>query len=159
MDKKTLPVLLVIVVLVVGAVVLVMKAPRPQPAPEPTASVEPTAIPTPATAPELEEFEEERASQGIVLVTDSGFDPATVTIVIGTQVNWVNQTNTTVNVSSAPHPAHTLYPALNLGDFAKDASVTLTFDTLGEYQYHNHLAPSQTGVINVVAEQLINGQF
>jgi|SRR3989344_2010652 len=84
-----------------------------------------------------------------VFLTPSGFVPADLTIKAGTRVIWANQSGVTGNVSSAPHPVHTDFPLLNLGDFSSSGSVSLTFTTPGTYKYHNHLIPSQTGAITV----------
>ncbi|MBI2008518.1 hypothetical protein HYS82_02580 [Candidatus Amesbacteria bacterium] len=83
------------------------------------------------------------------LLTPSGFVPSDLTIQAGTHVTWTNQSGVTGNVSSDPHPVHTDFPALNLGDFPAGGSVSLTFTTPGTYTYHNHLNPSQAGSVTV----------
>ena len=88
-------------------------------------------------------------NQNTVKITASGFEPAKITIKAGETVVWSNQSDNTGNVSSAPHPAHTDYPPLNLDDIAPGASVSLTFPTAGTYKYHNHLDPSRFGSITV----------
>ena len=88
-------------------------------------------------------------NQQTITVTPSGFQPGSLTIKAGETIVWSNQTNATSNVSSAPHPAHTDYPPLNLGDIAPGASVSLVFPTAGTYKYHNHLNASQFGSITV----------
>lgn len=88
-------------------------------------------------------------NQQTITVTSSGFQPGSLTVKAGETVVWSNQTGNTSNVSSAPHPAHTDYPPLNLGDIAPGASVSLTFPAAGTYKYHNHLNPSQFGSITV----------
>lgn len=84
-----------------------------------------------------------------VFLTPSGFLPSDLTIKAGANVTWTNQSEGTGNVSSAPHPAHTDYPALNLGNFGTGQSVSLTFNTPGTYKYHNHLNPTQFGSVTV----------
>ncbi|MEK7063973.1 MAG: cupredoxin domain-containing protein [Patescibacteria group bacterium] len=88
-------------------------------------------------------------NQNSVTVTTNGFQPSSLTIKAGETIVWSNQTNATSNVSSAPHPAHTDYPPLNLGDIAPGAPVSLVFPTAGTYKYHNHLNASQFGSITV----------
>ena len=116
-------------------------------APTPTESrsagkVEPT--PNPTTIEKQKKGEEVS-----IFLVPSGFIPPDVTIKAGARVIWSNQSGIVGNVSSAPHPAHTDHPALNLGDFGPGNSISLTFDTPGTYKYHNHLNPTQAGVITV----------
>ena len=89
------------------------------------------------------------ASQPVITITSSGFQPSSLTIKAGETVVWSNQGGDTSNVSSSPHPTHTDYPPLNLGDIAPGASVSLVFPTAGTYKYHNHLNASQFGSIIV----------
>jgi len=92
----------------------------------------------------------EEASDGSrVTVTDSGFEPQSITVKAGSKVVWTNGTQATANVSSAMHPTHELYPPLNLGDFDQGATVELVFDEPGEYKYHDHLNPSKFGTVVV----------
>lgn len=88
------------------------------------------------------------SSQTITL-TQLGFSPDTVTVKAGTKVVWVNDSGAQQNVSSDPHPSNTDYPALNLGNFMNGSSLSLVFAKSGVYKYHNHLNPSQKGVIIV----------
>ena len=84
-----------------------------------------------------------------VSITSSGFSPDSITVQPGTKVTWVNNSGGVANVSSDPHPTHTLYPPLNLGRVAGGASVSLVFDKAGSYGYHNHLNPGWTGKVTV----------
>lgn len=84
-----------------------------------------------------------------IAITASGFQPGNITVKAGDTVVWKNQGAITGNVSSAPHPAHTDYSPLNLGDIAPGASVSLTLPTAGAYRFHNHLNPSQFGSVTV----------
>lgn len=115
------------------------------PTPEPQATI--TQI------PEVTPEEGMMKPEKIVTVnaTSSGFVPQSITVKPGTLVVWKNMSGTMVTVNSAPHPTHSLYPFLNLGQFADGASVQVTFGKPGTYNYHNHLNSSQTGT--VVVEQ------
>ena len=84
-----------------------------------------------------------------ISVSETGFDPQTVTVKVGAKVEWENATGATANVSSAPHPTHETYPPLNLGDFEPGATVELVFNEPGEYKYHDHLNPTKFGTIVV----------
>lgn len=89
------------------------------------------------------------AAQEVILLTTNGFSPASLTIKSGTKVIWVNQAGAVATVNSDPHPVHTDYQPLNLGNFKDKERLFLTFDKPGTYGYHNHLNPAQTGIIIV----------
>jgi plastocyanin len=84
-----------------------------------------------------------------VSLTDSGFNPQTVTVKKGTRVVWTNNTTSTASINSADHPTHTKFIFLNLDTFEPGATLGTTVDMNGTFQYHNHLNPTQTGVIIV----------
>lgn len=105
---------------------------------------------TPAPTPNPTIVEKQKKGEEVsIFLTPSGFVPSDLTIKAGAKVIWTNQSEGTGDVSSAPHPAHTDYPALNLGNFGTGQSVSLTFNTPGTYKYHNHLNPSQFGSVTV----------
>ncbi len=85
-----------------------------------------------------------------ITVTKEGFSPAAVTVKQNTIVTWLNKSGGLVTVNSAVHPTHLVYPPINLGEFKDGSSVQLTFDKPGVFKYHDHLNPSQTGVVTVV---------
>lgn len=84
-----------------------------------------------------------------VTLTANGFSPQTLTIQAGATVSWVNKSGDDATVNSNPHPTHTNYPPLNLGNFSDGGTLSLTFPTPGTYGYHNHLNPSETGTVVV----------
>lgn len=88
-------------------------------------------------------------SETIVTITDTGFTPATVAVKAGTKVTWQNKSGATVDIASAVHPTHLVYPKLNLGKVAPGGSVLLVFDTPGSYKYHDHLNPTHSGTVVV----------
>ncbi len=90
-----------------------------------------------------------RQLENIVTLTATGFAPSPLTIQAGETVAWVNGSGRLATVDSAPHPAHTDYPLLNLGEFADGETLTLTFPDPGTYYYHNHLDATQFGSIIV----------
>ncbi len=113
-----------------------------------------TSNPPPTVAPS--KIEEQPATSSAakteetnVTITSSGFEPQTITVKAGGKVVWMNKSGNVANVSSAVHPTHLVYPALNLGNFDNGSSVSLIFDKPGTYKYHNHLNPGQTGVVIV----------
>mgnify|MGYP000037571817 CR=1 FL=1 len=84
-----------------------------------------------------------------ISLTTDGFSPQTVTVKVGTKVNWTNKGGKTATVNSADHPTHLKYPALNLGNFSDGETLSLVFDKPGTYGYHNHLDSSQYGSVIV----------
>ena len=112
----------------------------------PTVETATTPAPTPGPTSSGNVLDLKEAS---VSLTSTGFTPQAITIKVGTTVMWTNKSTTTGNVSSAPHPAHTDYPPLNLGNIPAGGTVSLTFNTPGTYKYHNHLDSSQYGSITV----------
>ena len=88
-------------------------------------------------------------SVNLITYTDSGFSPAQVSVKAGDTVTFKNDSAANVQVNSAPHPAHTQFPELNVGSIAAGESKTVTFTTAGTKKYHNHLDASQSGTIVV----------
>lgn len=87
--------------------------------------------------------------QNTITLTAAGFSPGTLTINVGDKVVWINESGIDATVSSNPHPTHTDYPPLNLGSFPNGGTLSLTFDKVGAFGYHNHLNPNQSGTIVV----------
>lgn len=88
-------------------------------------------------------------AEASIFLTPTGFNPSSLTIKTGATVIWTNQSGAPGNISSDPHPIHTDYPPLNLGNFDAGATLSLSFPAPGTYKYHNHLQPSQSGTIIV----------
>lgn len=84
-----------------------------------------------------------------IVSKSTGFEPQAITIKAGQTVAWTNQSGTNIFVASSPHPAHTDYPALNLGIIKNGESKSLIFPTTGIFRYHNHLNSSQYGSVKV----------
>ena len=90
-------------------------------------------------------------SGNLITYTDSGFSPVQVSVKVGDTVTIKNGSKANVQVNSAPHPAHTQFPELNIGAIAPGESKSVKLTTAGTKKYHNHLNPSQSGSI-VVSE-------
>lgn len=87
-----------------------------------------------------------------VIVTYNGndFAPSSVTIAKGDTVLFINESNTEVWPASDDHPTHTDLSGFDpKRGLAPGEEYAFTFDESGEWGYHNHLSPSQTGVIIV----------
>lgn len=80
---------------------------------------------------------------------EAGFAAAEVTVKAGEKVEFKNQGSAVVQINSDPHPTHTSFPVLNIGQIASGSLKSAVFDKAGTYKYHNHLNASQRGVIIV----------
>ena len=86
----------------------------------------------------------------VVTYTDSGYSPNAVTIKKGTTVTFVNQSNGGMWTASAVHPTHQQLPGFDeLTSVAKAGMYEYTFEKVGTWKYHNHMAPSFTGTVVV----------
>jgi plastocyanin len=84
--------------------------------------------------------------------TEQGFTPKTITVKVGTTVTWVNKDSDPMWVASNPHPIHTDLPGFDaLKQIPTGETYSYTFTKVGNWGYHNHLNPSNTGT--VVVEQ------
>jgi len=86
----------------------------------------------------------------IVRVTDSGYEPGSLTVGVGTTVTFVNESSRPVQTASAVHPTHQVLPEFDaLRGFAPGESYSFTFQSPGTWRYHNHFRAQQTGVVTV----------
>lgn len=105
--------------------------------------------PEESASPTSSETSDKKTSETQIELNEDGFNPAKVTIKVGDKVIWKNNSGGAATVSSDPHPAHTLYPILNLGPFNDGDTHSVAFDKAGTYTYHNHLDASQKGTVVV----------
>lgn len=86
-----------------------------------------------------------------VVITYDGnsFTPAEVKAKSGQKILFKNNSPETVQVNSDPHPAHTLYPDVNIDVISPNTSKEMKLGSAGTYKYHNHIKASQGGVIVV----------
>lgn len=84
-----------------------------------------------------------------VSLTSTGFSPKDITIKKGAKVIWTNNSGAPATIDSTPHPIHTSYPELNLGNFMNGETLEFVFPEAGKFNYHNHLNSSQGGSVTV----------
>lgn len=135
---------MIILIILLGGGYFVAKTVRHAMSPAPSPVVQQGAQPTTTSA-----SPSGMQTQNTVVLTRSGWSPASLTIKAGDSVTWTNKSGQSATVSSDPHPTHTNYPPLNLGSFSDGSSVSLNFPKAGTYGYHNHLNPGETGTIIV----------
>lgn len=74
-------------------------------------------------------------SQAQVLMTKSGFVPASLTIAKGQAVIWVNKDTVPHSISSFPKTAINSLQGLDSGDLGPGDSFTFTFEKVGTFSY------------------------
>ena len=79
-----------------------------------------------------------------VEMRDSSFRPGNLVVPVGASVTWVNR-------DSVPHDAAPLDGAWSTRILNKDETATLTFDTVGEYDYSCRIHPTMRAKLTVVA--------
>lgn len=85
--------------------------------------------------------------------TSWGFFPSEITIPIGTEVTFVNMTDTLMWPASDIHPSHSIYPEFDPRRGIKpDESWSFTFDKRGQWVFHDHLSTHYTGLVKVYDE-------
>ncbi len=100
-------------------------------------------------------FEHEVAPSGgtgmvTVRYTDTGFEPAHLTVPMGTMVEFINQSNKEMWVASNTHPAHEILATFDQFEgTGEETSYMYVFDKKGSWPYHDHINPALEGVITV----------
>ena len=150
--KKILLVVVVLAVALVGWMLLGNKGDVMVNTPTPTVSPESILIPTPLV------------SENVIIYTDSGYTPNTITIKKGETVVWKNESGNKMWTASAVHPTHRAYPGTDItacgtqtllpmldscGKIMSDQSWSFLFNNVGTWGYHNHSNSSHWGKVVV----------
>lgn len=86
-----------------------------------------------------------------ITLSENGFEPESVTVEKGTVVTFQTTRGKHFWPASDLHPTHDIYPAFDPKEpIAPDKTWSFRFDRVGEWKYHDHLAPYYTGEITVV---------
>src|SRR3989338_10311263 len=92
----------------------------------------------------------------------SQFSPSTVSVKRGGAVTWTAVGGSQMWVASAQHPTPSVYHGTTLQQHCPDiagvaldqctggSTYSFTFDTVGSWNYHNHLNPTAFGTVTVV---------
>ena len=100
-------------------------------------------------------MEEQVATHGgmgmeTVRYTNNGFQPAKLTVPVGTMVEFINQSDKEMWVASNVHPSHEILPTFDqFKGVEKGKSYMYTFDAKGTWAYHDHINPAIEGTITV----------
>lgn len=85
-----------------------------------------------------------------VTYSDSGFLPKEITVKVGTNVSFLNQSSRGMWVASAVHPTHQLLPGFDqLASVSKGGTYDYTFAKVGTWKYHNHVNATDIGTVVV----------
>ncbi|MCH7951221.1 cupredoxin domain-containing protein [Patescibacteria group bacterium] len=95
-------------------------------------------------------FDEENGKENTVVYTDAGFSPSAITVQAGTAVTFVNESSGVMWVASAVHPTHQNLRGFDqLKSTGHGTSYSYTFTQAGEWKYHDHRSPGETGTVVV----------
>lgn len=90
------------------------------------------------------------AARSVVMYTDTGFAPLTLSVNLGTVVTFVNESTRSMWVASAIHPTHNLLSGFDqLKSVARGGNYEYTFTKIGTWKYHNHESSADVGTIVV----------
>jgi len=85
-----------------------------------------------------------------VMYGDSGFLPKEITVKVGTNVSFLNQSSRGMWVASAMHPTHQLLPGFDqLKSVGTGGTYEYTFVKVGTWKYHNHVQAADIGTVVV----------
>lgn len=99
-----------------------------------------------------------------IYITETGYEPNTITIEVGDTIVFENRSDTPRWPASNNHPTHTLYPGSDIAKCGTEEaggifdacrglelgeSYAFTFNEVGSWRFHDHLAPRLGGVITV----------
>ena len=105
----------------------------------------PKAGPTPAgTLPTVSTAVVPASGEVLVTIAGFAFDPAALTIKVGTTVKWTNQDSVGHSVTADDN-------SWGSGNLAQGNSYTFTFTKAGTYAYHCGVHPNMKATITVVA--------
>jgi plastocyanin len=106
----------------------------------PSASMAPMQMsPSPSNGPAASAA----ATGAAVAIKDFSFQPASISVVVGSTVTWTNNDTTGHTVSADDG-------SFDSGTVAPGATFSHTFDTAGTFTYHCNIHPSMTATITVV---------
>ena len=91
------------------------------------------------------------STMATVRYTNEGYVPANLTVKAGTMVMFVNESDQDMWAASNGHPAHLDLPTFDQFEFSpRGSQYGYTFDQVGAWKYHDHIAPIFGVTITVV---------
>lgn len=102
------------------------------------------------TIPVVKNNEIPTFSEVVINYSNDGYAPNTIKVKINTMVTFKNNSSKLMWPASAFHPTHLELPEFDaLKGFVPGQSYSYTFTKVGEWKYHDHLAPQYLGLIIV----------
>jgi len=90
----------------------------------------------------------------LVEVTDEGFSPPSLAILMGEKVEFVNNSLDDIWPASDFHPSHALYPDFDSGKAVLSGdSWSFQFNETGVWHFHDHLHPAHRGTVYVFSDR------
>ena len=90
------------------------------------------------------------AGDTAIVLTDTGFEPREVHIAKGSTVTFSTTRDIPFWPASDPHPSHGMYRGFDpVGPIQPGETWSFTFDTTGEWEFHDHLRSYYTGTVYV----------
>ena len=147
--KKTLIGLIVIIGLALAGLGVWALVKDDKPTNNPSSAVPAPGSTTPETQVKDQVPTDEKTVPATIKFDGTNFSPETIEVGSGVKLTIVNNSDQALDFQSDPHPVHTDNDQLNIGLIAAGQSKTVSLTTVGEWGYHNHLNPNQTGTITV----------
>lgn len=147
MNKLVILVVIVVLAGIGGVLALTKKSSAPS-----SSENSSTQEQSPAPSQEQPTNNSEAANAGetaTITYTNNGFSPANLSVKAGTKITVKNDSSSTLQFDSDPHPQHTDNPELNAGNIDSGESKTFTVTKTGSHGFHNHLRSSDTGILTV----------
>jgi plastocyanin len=90
-----------------------------------------------------------------VNLTEEGFTPVGIKIPKGSEVTFINRTSKSFWPASDLHPSHGIYPDFDpKKEMPPGSKWSYKFDEPGTYRYHDHITPSNRGIIIVTEAEV-----
>lgn len=154
-------ILVIILIVILGGWLLLKGVPASAPVTDTTVTNQMPVIGS--TTPETSV--ENTPSIATILYTDQGFSPKNLTVLVGTNVTFVDQASGDMWVASDPHPTHQGYDGMTKSQHCEvgytgvvpfdqctaGTSYSFTFSKAGTWGYHNHGSAGDKGTIIVTA--------
>jgi plastocyanin len=90
-----------------------------------------------------------KAADATITYSANGFDQASTTVKAGQTIKFTNNSSSTIQVDSDPHPVHTDDQDLNVGSISAGQSKTVTVSKKGTFGIHNHFDSSKTAKVTI----------
>lgn len=91
--------------------------------------------------------------EAVIEYNEGVFNPATLRVLTGTKVTFVNKGTKEVWPASGRHPTHEICPGFDaLKTLKSGETYSYMFEKSAECPFHNHVAPGEKGSIEVKSE-------